>query len=123
MCASRIYIIFACLLVVVLARPQIDRPQQQQQPLFFFPQRPGGDLLFSTPNRSSSTTTTDNPVNVVTTPSPQFLACMQSCPSTMEYNPVCGSDSQNYHNEWRLQCAQRCGKNVAMLRDGVCSPL
>lgn len=33
--------------------------------------------------------------------------CINSTPS--QYNPVCGSDQQNYHNEERLLCARDCG--------------
>ncbi|KAH8317172.1 hypothetical protein KR074_000449 [Drosophila pseudoananassae] len=55
----------------------------------------------------SSTTTTARP----TTPSPRYLACLQVCPVTSEYNPICGSDNIVYYNENRFNCAVRCGKS------------
>lgn len=71
----------------------------------FFPGNNGNNV-----NNGNVQTTTAAP-GTATTASPQFLACMQSCPSTMEYNPVCGTDNVNYHNGGRLSCAQRCGKS------------
>ncbi|XP_061399465.1 DIS3-like exonuclease 2 [Musca vetustissima] len=62
-------------------------------------------------NGISSTTVAPN---TPTTASPQYLLCLQSCPSTMEYNPICGSDNINYHNNGRLVCAQRCGKTFLL---------
>jgi len=79
--------------------PQFDngnpwlRPQQPKQPLLF----PDGG--------GSTTTTTPRP----TTQSPRFYACLQSCPATSEYNPICGSDSVNYYNENKFNCAINCG--------------
>ncbi|XP_073843166.1 kaz1-ORFB [Musca autumnalis] len=72
-------------------------------------------------NNNGIASTTAAP-NTPTTASPQYLLCLQSCPSTMEYNPICGSDNVNYHNSGRLTCAQRCGKNVSALRSGICNP-
>lgn len=54
------------------------------------------------------TTTTLSPTSA---PTPQYLACMQQCLTTNEYNPVCGSDGQNYHNAARLKCSQQCGSS------------
>lgn len=79
-------------------------PGNNQNP--FFPQFPNQ----GNGNNNALPTTTAAP-NTPTTASPQYLACLQSCPSTMEYNPICGSDNINYHNNGRLTCAQRCGKS------------
>lgn len=29
--------------------------------------------------------------------------------TTNQYNPVCGTDNQTYHNQERLDCARECG--------------
>ncbi|XP_005178654.1 putative transcriptional regulator cudA isoform X2 [Musca domestica] len=73
-------------------------------------------------NNNNIVSSTTAAPTTATTASPQFLSCLQSCPSTMEYNPICGSDNINYHNNGRLVCAQRCGKNVSALRSGICNP-
>lgn len=35
--------------------------------------------------------------------------CVFYCPSTSEYNPVCGTDNVTYSNLSKLKCAQNCG--------------
>ncbi|XP_064541871.1 uncharacterized protein Kaz1-ORFB [Drosophila montana] len=65
----------------------------------------------------SSSTTTPQP----TTASSRVLACIQSCPATSEYNPICGSDNVNYYNAGRFDCAVRCGQNIRRLHLGICS--
>ncbi|XP_023304608.2 uncharacterized protein LOC111686485 [Lucilia cuprina] len=119
------FLIFVLCIVLTLARPQRFPVQQFPNQGFigggnniFFPSNPNNNF-----NNNGNSVTTPAPAGTPTTASPQFLACMQSCPSTMEYNPVCGSDMENYHNNGRLGCAQRCGKNVAALRMGTCNPL
>ncbi|KAL5290882.1 hypothetical protein ACFFRR_010336 [Megaselia abdita] len=55
-------------------------------------------------------TTTVTPSSTTRTVLTQrYFSCLQQCLSTNEYNPVCGSDGQNYHNAARLGCSQRCG--------------
>ncbi|PSN33319.1 hypothetical protein C0J52_24696 [Blattella germanica] len=63
-----------------------DRPTSQR------PTRPPTTLSTTTP-----TTTTSRPV----------ANC--DCPSTPEFNPVCGTDSQTYNNPSKLKCAVFCG--------------
>ncbi|XP_011182480.2 uncharacterized protein LOC105212284 [Zeugodacus cucurbitae] len=113
---SKLVILCICVQMCVLAS---GRPQQLQRqgPIFwnpFLPERPGA---------GSTTTTPAPPASSTTVPSPRYLACLQACPSTMEYNPVCGSDNQNYHNQFRLECAARCGQAVSLVRMGTCNPL
>ncbi|TMW52787.1 hypothetical protein DOY81_002121 [Sarcophaga bullata] len=119
-------IIFAFLIAATLARPQRFPTQQFPGQQFPIQQFPGNIFFPGTGNGNGNVvTSTAAPTTAatVTTASPQYLACLQNCPSTMEYNPVCGSDNQNYHNSGRLSCAQRCGKDVAALRIGTCAPL
>lgn len=35
--------------------------------------------------------------------------CVQDCPSTSEYNPMCGTDNVTYINPGKFLCAQNCG--------------
>lgn len=35
--------------------------------------------------------------------------------TTGEYNPICGSDNNTYHNPARLTCAQECGASKYQL--------
>lgn len=79
-----------------------------------------------------STTTTAQP--------PQFTRCIETCPKTAQYNPVCGSNRQTYNNISVLRCARRCGLgklcnifeiislfaylflDITQIRPGVCAP-
>ncbi|XP_034658413.1 uncharacterized protein LOC117895115 isoform X2 [Drosophila subobscura] len=78
----------------------------------------GNSWLESSQQRppSEGSTTTPQP----TTQSPQYLACLQSCPATSEYNPICGSDNVNYYNVGKFDCAVRCGQNVRRIHLGAC---
>lgn len=45
--------------------------------------------------------------------SPAFLRCTrEQCPTTNEYNPVCGSDQVPYSNIRKLDCANICGRRL-----------
>uniref|UniRef100_A0A1I8ND39 Uncharacterized protein n=1 Tax=Musca domestica TaxID=7370 RepID=A0A1I8ND39_MUSDO len=108
--------------------------------------QPGQELIFSNSESSNSVESfTDAPntggtypvfVNNVpvyptlppflpraTTPSPEFLACIQRCPTTSEYNPICASNRQMYGNEQKFNCARRCGANIQIVRRGSCADL
>ncbi|XP_020801635.1 uncharacterized protein LOC110178745 [Drosophila serrata] len=65
---------------------------------------------------SSSTTTGATPVNQ----EPRYLACLQMCPKTSEYNPICGSDNNNYYNQNIFNCAVRCGLDIQRVHQGIC---
>ncbi|XP_073843977.1 uncharacterized protein [Musca autumnalis] len=107
---------------------------------------PGQELIFSnseSPNSVESLTERPNvsgiyPVFVnnvpvyptltpflpqTTTPSPQFLECIQRCPTTSEYNPVCANNRQMYGNAQKFNCARRCGANIEIVRRGTCMDL
>lgn len=59
------------------------------------------------PTRRTTTTTTT--VAPTTASSETFARCLRNCPSTTQYNPVCGSNGVTYDNNGKLQCAVRCG--------------
>ncbi|CAH1114172.1 unnamed protein product [Psylliodes chrysocephalus] len=50
-----------------------------------------------------------------------FSPCEQSCPSTMQFDAVCGDNGVTYSNLARFRCAVACGKRVRILHLGVCS--
>ncbi|XP_017028773.1 uncharacterized protein Kaz1-ORFB [Drosophila kikkawai] len=108
------------LLGVVQGYPQLGsqeerRPwlvgQQQQNP-WLRPQIP------QVPDASSTitTTTASTPANQ----EPRYLACLQTCPITSEYNPICGSDNNNYYNLNRFNCAVGCGLDIQRVHQGIC---
>ena len=35
--------------------------------------------------------------------------CVQDCPTTSEYDPLCGTDNVTYINAGKFTCAQNCG--------------
>ncbi|XP_069677910.1 uncharacterized protein [Periplaneta americana] len=97
------------------------RPQQLKfRPNLILP--PGADgpddvFIFDRPTSprpgtTRRTTTTTTPASTATT------AC--NCPSTDEFNPVCGSDRVTYSNPGRLKCAQLCGTDVNIKHYGSC---
>ncbi|KAH8365488.1 hypothetical protein KR093_001274 [Drosophila rubida] len=62
-------------------------------------------------------------VTAASAPSPQYLDCFGRCPTTSEYNPICGSDRQLYLNEQKFNCARSCGRDVQIVRRGSCQGL
>ncbi|CAG9769250.1 unnamed protein product [Ceutorhynchus assimilis] len=65
-------------------------------------------------------TTNQDPASITTL---AFRACFDACQTVQHYNPVCGSDGITYNNQFRLQCAQRCGRRIQSVKWGTCSPL
>uniref|UniRef100_A0A182X210 Kazal-like domain-containing protein n=1 Tax=Anopheles quadriannulatus TaxID=34691 RepID=A0A182X210_ANOQN len=51
-----------------------------------------------------------------------FYGCMSNCLTLSQYNPVCGTDHTTYHNEYKLECANRCGAKprVSIKKSGIC---
>ncbi|XP_049545125.1 uncharacterized protein LOC125956895 [Anopheles darlingi] len=51
-----------------------------------------------------------------------FYNCMSGCLTLSQYNPVCGTDHTTYHNEYKLECANRCGASPRVLirKSGIC---
>ncbi|XP_019871513.1 four-domain proteases inhibitor [Aethina tumida] len=58
-----------------------------------------------------------------TTAAPEYTACNTRCLTTLEYNPVCGTDGVTYSNMGRLRCAQQCGKRTELNFRGTCQAL
>lgn len=68
--------------------------------------RPVGDWVLVNNQRTVATMA---PFVSTAAPSQQYLQCFGSCPTTSEYNPICGSDMQLYQNEQKFNCARNCG--------------
>nr|XP_034827318.1 GATA zinc finger domain-containing protein 14-like [Maniola hyperantus] len=67
-----------------------------------------------------SNETTQKPLVNASTSS-AMKQCVQDCPSTSEYNPVCGSNNITYFNEGKIKCARRCGIDIPTQRNGACT--
>ncbi|CAG9787863.1 unnamed protein product [Diatraea saccharalis] len=84
------------------------------------------DVTFERASRcptSGSTVTTSSTTTVIpsSTPSLEVIrTCMLNCPTTSEYNPICGSNGVTYDNPSRFECAKMCGLNIQMLRRSRC---
>ncbi|XP_078039273.1 uncharacterized protein LOC144471268 [Augochlora pura] len=101
----------------LIASPQ--RPSEVDGFVFDGPisgDRTAGDVTTTTTMTTSSPSTTTT-ATVSTTMDP---ACISSCPTTLEYNPVCGTDNVVYQNPGRLNCAATCGKDVSVSHFGPC---
>ncbi|KRF98969.1 uncharacterized protein Dwil_GK27283 [Drosophila willistoni] len=74
---------------------------------------------------SSVAPTTATPPSTATASalSPRYFACLQSCPATSEYNPICGTDNVSYYNGAKFNCAVQCGNNIQRLNSGACPSL
>lgn len=84
------------------------------------PDPSSSDRPFPTGAPPPFTTTTS--ANQVAANNARILQCIASCPATPQWNPVCGTDNQNYNNEGRLNCARDCGQTVEVLHLGTCAP-
>ncbi|XP_050093162.1 uncharacterized protein LOC126576096 [Anopheles aquasalis] len=79
------------------------------------------------PYESSKAPTTSKPTEGTeasrpATRSRAFYSCMSGCLTLSQYNPVCGTDHTTYHNEYKLECANRCGASprVSIRKSGIC---
>lgn len=75
-------------------QPQTSQPPQQPQP----------------PQQSQSPQQPQPPAAASPMLDRAFYRCFDSCPTLSQYNPVCGSDGLNYHNDQKLRCHNECGR-------------
>ncbi|XP_049771135.1 salivary glue protein Sgs-3-like [Schistocerca cancellata] len=124
-------------------RPELDWPPPPPQDLDWRPRPPQGprpSMRPPTPSvgvrRTTSRPTTSRPMtnrpitsrpitnrpntSRPTTPSAGAAPQDCNCPSTNEFNPVCGTDGVSYPNPGRLRCAKDCGKRVSVYHIGNC---
>ncbi|XP_045768096.1 myb-like protein D isoform X2 [Maniola jurtina] len=96
-----------------------------QRPLLQYPLTNEPDVItekvaiLGLPVTVSNETTQKPLVNAST--SSAMKQCVQDCPSTSEYNPVCGSNNITYFNEGKMECARFCGIDVVTQRNGACT--
>lgn len=115
--------IFTVLVGWCAALPQFDfNQQQQQQPLGTNQQQQQFDFSqfdFNQPQTSQQPprqTPQPQQPQAPTTEAPApildraFYSCFNNCPTLSQYNPVCGSDGQNYPNDQKLRCHNECGR-------------
>lgn len=85
---------------------------QQQQPSFGNQQGfNNNQQQGSSQNQQQSTTAAPGASSSVVG-TPQFVLCNQNCPSVNQYNPICGTDQVTYNNQYRLDCANDCGRQL-----------
>ncbi|VVC92013.1 uncharacterized protein LOC126975227 [Leptidea sinapis] len=70
-------------------------------------------------DRWQTTSTTMSPDTTARTDI-QIVTCMNTCPMTLDYNPVCASDGVTFQNIGHLLCAVKCGIDVRIERLGAC---
>lgn len=94
--------------------PIFDQPSPQPTPNFVpsQPQFTGTSVATATPTTVAGGVTTTTARPAPTTGSPAYIQCLANCPTTSEYNPVCGTDRVSYNNRQRLDCANFCGPRV-----------
>lgn len=49
-----------------------------------------------------------------------FKECLQGCPATLEFKPVCGSDGKQYANMRVFNCQVKCGRKIEVTSQGKC---
>ncbi|XP_054004392.1 four-domain proteases inhibitor-like [Hylaeus anthracinus] len=110
------------LALVVLSGSTIAFPQTDNGFVFDGPvSRPSTTMRSSTAADPMVTTTSTSAPTTTATPDPQLQACIRTCPTTPEYNPVCGTDRVTYDNPGLMSCAAFCGKDVTRSYYGPCT--
>ncbi|XP_055842462.1 uncharacterized protein LOC129909401 [Episyrphus balteatus] len=124
------------LVVTVIARPQVwdigYNPNREYDPIpaqaisdnnaAIVETQPITSTTVAAQGNQDATSPTPVPPPVpVANPFQDYFDCISKCPTTAQYDPICGSDSVNYHNLGRLNCAAGCGVEVTMVRSGTCT--
>ncbi|XP_008209059.1 uncharacterized protein LOC100679565 [Nasonia vitripennis] len=85
-----------------------------------------GETTLPSPTTTTRTTTTTEAVTqpsivwtTVALPS-NYFECLHNCQTISSYVPVCGTDGVVYTNIYKLNCANRCGNNVRVFKEGQC---
>ncbi|XP_076651508.1 uncharacterized protein LOC143358332 [Halictus rubicundus] len=78
------------------------------------------DGPFSGGDRTTRATTTTGSTTTARTDAGDNTECVNNCPRTLEYNPLCGTDMMLYSNPGHLNCAVMCGKDVRINYYGPC---
>lgn len=91
------------------ALPQFDFGQQQntQQMPFEFNQQ---QLQFNFRQPPQQLQQPQQSTTIAPVLDRAFYKCFDNCPTLSQYNPVCGSDGLNYHNDQKLRCHNECGQ-------------
>ncbi|XP_026743782.1 uncharacterized protein LOC113505340 isoform X3 [Trichoplusia ni] len=82
------------------------------------PKSPPAILTEMTPAPDTTISLDEGPPTL----SPDIIRCIETCPATPEFNPVCGTNYVMYENEGKLFCAKSCGIDVSILRRSLCPP-
>lgn len=69
------------------------------------PKSPPAILTEMTPAPDTTISLDEGPPTL----SPDTIRCIETCPATPEFNPVCGTNYVMYENEGKLFCAKSCG--------------
>ncbi|XP_070504979.1 uncharacterized protein [Chironomus tepperi] len=102
---------------------QTNRPQNQQNRPQIQQNRPQNQQIQPQTQQNRPQQNQQQQQIVSTTVSPQVQACIDSCIESTagQYNPVCGSDNQTYHNQERFNCALECGQRLQVSYLGACA--
>lgn len=94
------------MLALASARPQFDANSMSDQDQIL-------NELFPSQNADQPTTTQATAQTPNNPSSTAYLNCTRNqCMTTNEYNPVCGTDENQYINIRKMDCANRCGQRL-----------